>query len=381
MILIWISAVLCLAYALLIATSTAGWWRLKEFKSGSSTATVKISVVIAVRNEEANIAALLGSILSQDYQHDLFEIIISDDHSTDSTSLQVEKYISQEKDIPFLKLIPAFAGEATGKKNALARGILQSNGELIVITDADCTAGVSWLSELAAFYAHHRPQMILGPVRMTDGGSIFGKLQALEFVSLISTAAGSCNAGFPLLANGANIAFSRQAFERCGGFAGHMQYVSGDDMFLMMRMRKIYGSRAIRFIKSRKAIVNTPAIQQYKPFVQQRLRWVSKSRGYTDGIIISTSLLVFLVNSWMVMLAARALFSPDIWKLVLVVYAVKTLVDLPVMISYSRFQQSGRLLWFFPVMEILNAFYTFCIGIAGNLRKYEWKGRIFSSVK
>ena len=376
MITVLISAVLCLAYAMLIAAITVGWYKLKEFKA-SVEPTVKISVVIAVRNEEANITALLGSMMRQDYPPDSFEIIISDDYSTDTTIRQVEEFISGRKNLPFLKLIAASDDDRAGKKNALARGIRQSSGELIVITDADCTAGSNWLSELAAYYGQHKPHLILGPVRMTDGGSIFGKLQALEFMSLIATAAGSSQVGFPLLANGANLAFSRQAYDACGGFAGNLQYASGDDMFLMMRIREIFGSSAVRFIKSRKAIVFTPALQQYKPFVQQRLRWVSKSRGYTDGAVISASLLVFMVNSWLVMLAAWALLEPGTWKTALMVYGVKTLVDLPVMISYSRFQQSCRILWFFPIMEILNAVYTFIIGIAGNFRKYEWKGRKF----
>ena len=374
------SALLLLPYIILIAAISAGWWRLNGFNAGAA-ATIKASVVIAVRNEEANIAALLGSLLRQDYPHNMFEIIISDDHSTDATILQLKNYIAQQKSLPAIKLLTATAGEGEGKKQALTRGIQNSSGELIVITDADCTAGVSWLSELSAFYQQHRPQMILGPVQMADGGSIFGKLQALEFTSLISVAAGSCNAGFPLLANGANIAFSKRAFESCGGFSGNMNYASGDDMFLMMRMREIYGSGAIRFIKSGKAIVNTPAIQQFKPFVQQRLRWVSKSRGYTDRIIVSTSLLVFLVNSWLLVLMAWALITPGIWKWALGIYMIKMLTDLPVMISYSRFQKSSRLLWFFPIMEILNAMYTFCIGVTGNLRKYEWKGRVITTLK
>ena len=378
---IWISAILCLAYAFLIAVITAGWWRLKAFKAGTAATAVKISIVVAVRNEETNIAGLLESILAQDYPCDKFEIIISDDHSTDATLRQVENYLAGPKLLPEIKLVAATAGDGQGKKHALTRGIQHSVGELIVITDADCTAGTAWLSELAAFYQQQKPQMILGPVQMADGGSIFGKLQALEFTSLISVAAGSSNAGFPLLANGANIAFSRQAFESCGGFSGNMNYASGDDMFLMMRIREIFGNRAIRFLKSGKAIVSTPAIQHFKPFVQQRLRWVSKSRGYTDGIIISTSLLVFLVNFWLVILTVWALITPGAWKPALMVYGVKTLVDLPVMISYSRFQQNCRLLWFFPILEILNAVYTCCIGIAGNLRKYEWKGRVFSSLK
>ena len=97
MITVLISAVLCLAYAMLIAAITVGWYKLKEFKA-SVEPTVKISVVIAVRNEEANIAALLGRMMRQDYPPDSFEIIISDDYSTDTTIQQVEEFIAGERE-------------------------------------------------------------------------------------------------------------------------------------------------------------------------------------------------------------------------------------------------------------------------------------------
>lgn len=379
MIIIWISAILCLAYALLISAITTGWWRLKEFKAGIPDPTVKISLVIAARNEEKNIAMLLENMQLQDYPNDKFEIIISDDHSTDATAQQIENYLARPESLPVIQLLTATAGDGEGKKHALTRAIQHASGELIVITDADCTAGVSWLSELAVFYQQYKPQMILGPVQMTDGGSIFGKLQALEFMSLISTAAGSCHAGFPLLANGANIAFTRQAFERCGGFSGNIYYASGDDMFLMMRIKEIYGAQAIRFLRSAKAIVRTPALQQFKHFVQQRRRWVSKSRGYSDRMLVLTSILVFLTNAWLAMAVAGSIFVPGLWQTCVMMYIIKTFIDLPLMISYSRFQQSSRLLWFFPLLEVLNAIYTLLIGLAGNTGRYAWKGRRFAA--
>ena len=221
--------------------------------------------------------------------------------------------------------------------------------------------------------------MILGPVRMTDDGSFFGKLQSLEFSSLISSAAGSCNAGFPLLANGANMAFTRHAYESCGGFLDNAHYPSGDDMFLMMSIKKKFGAKAIRFLRSEEAIVNTPATQGVKPFFQQRMRWVSKSRGYTDPILISTSIIVFLLNALLVVSAFSTFFFPEYLTLFLILYVLKLIVDLPLMVSFNRFQRSVKLLWLFPMMELLNAVYTLVIGIAGNIGKYEWKGRSVST--
>ena len=375
MIYILISGFLFMAYALLILSITVGWWRLKVFKRTDLMPEAKVSVIIAVRNEALNIEPMLKSLLAQDYPSHLFEIIIVDDHSTDSTSRLVEEYIVRKREHQNLKLFNLGERNGSGKKAAIDHGIKSSEGEFIIITDADCTAGSQWVSTIASYFAMQKPMMILGPVRITDSGSFFGKLQSLEFMSLISSAAGACNAGFPILANGANIAFTRHAYESCGGFARNMQFPSGDDMFLMMSIKRKFGTKAIRFLRSEQAIVNTPATPGFKAFIQQRMRWVSKSRGYTDPFLILSSVIVLLTNVCFVFTAFGAIVSSDYLQNLLILFILKMLIDLPLMVGFSRFQRSTALLWLFPLMEVLNAVYTLLIGIAGNIGRYEWKGR------
>jgi cellulose synthase/poly-beta-1,6-N-acetylglucosamine synthase-like glycosyltransferase len=375
MIFMLVTCAIILCYALLITAISVGWFKLNDFEISDQKHQVKISIIIAVRNEASAIGSLLESLLKQDYPPEHFEIIIVDDHSTDETKQRFEEITSKLNGIPNLKFISLEPDGGFGKKAALSQGIKFSNGELIVITDADCTAGSSWISTIAAYYNQYKPQMILGPVQMADDGSVFGKFQSLEFMSLISTASGSCSAGFPLLANGANIAFTRQAFESCGGFSGHMEFPSGDDMFLMMSIKKKFGAGSIRFLKSADAIVKTTAIKGLKPFLQQRMRWVSKSKGYTDPVLIATSILVYMVNAVLLISGISAFLFPGFYKIFLLIYLAKMVIDFPLMLSFARFQKSGALLWLFPFMEILNAVYTVFIGIVGNIWKYEWKGR------
>jgi cellulose synthase/poly-beta-1,6-N-acetylglucosamine synthase-like glycosyltransferase len=375
MIFLLVSFAIILCYALLITAISVGWFKLDDFKISDQKHHVKISIIVAVRNEASAIGSLIESLLKQDYPPEHFEIIIVDDHSTDETKQRFEEITSKLKGIPNLKFITLEPDDGFGKKAALSQGIKLSGGDLIVITDADCSAGSSWISTIAAFYDLHKPHMILGAVQMTDSGGFFGKLQSLEFMSLISSAAGSCSAGFPFLANGANIAFTRQAFESCGGFSGHMEFPSGDDMFLMTSIKKKFGAGSIRFLKSADAIVKTTAIKGLKPFLQQRMRWVSKSKGYTDPVLIATSILVYMVNAVLLISGISAFLFPGFYKIFFLIYLAKMIIDFPLMLSFARFQKSGALLWLFPFMEILNAVYTVFIGIVGNIWKYEWKGR------
>jgi cellulose synthase/poly-beta-1,6-N-acetylglucosamine synthase-like glycosyltransferase len=359
-------------YAILITAISIGWLRLKVFKGKPNLKNIKVSILVAVRNESENIRALIKSLSSQNYPTNLLEVILIDDHSTDGTADLINNQI---QDLTNFKLLSVRDAQLYGKKAAITQGIGASAGELILITDADCVADISWVSTMVSFYEIYSPHLILGPVCMINDGSFFGKFQSLEFSSLISSAAGSCNAGFPLMANGANMAFTREAFDTCKGFIGNLKYPSGDDMFLLMNIKQQFGARSIRFLRSQAAIVNTPATLGFKEFIQQRLRWVSKSSGYTDPLLIASSLIVFLANVLIVVLAFLAFLLPGYILPFVIVYSFKFIFDFPLMFSFNRFQKSGKLMLLFPFSEFLNAVYTLFIGIAGNVWKYEWKGR------
>jgi cellulose synthase/poly-beta-1,6-N-acetylglucosamine synthase-like glycosyltransferase len=352
---------------------TWGWFRLPDFEQDISVELPSVSVIIAFRNEAPNIRQLLDSILAQDYPAHLLEIFLVNDHSDDDSVTLINSYIN-DKQIHSINLVSLAGKSAAGKKSAILEGIRQSRGELIVLTDADCRASAGWISQMAGYYSLFKPALLLGPVRFT-GNSWFDKLQSLEFISLMATAAGSCRAGFPVLANGANIAFTKEAFKLSGGFEGNLQFASGDDMFLLQRIKAVFGSKAVHFIRSKKAIVSTAAQPNLSSFVRQRLRWVSKSRGYNDIWLIITSLLVFFANTILTAFIILSWFYHDLLLAAVSFFVLKTCVDLPLLISYSRFGGQKQLLGLVPLLEVLNAFYTTIIAIAGNLLPFSWKGR------
>jgi cellulose synthase/poly-beta-1,6-N-acetylglucosamine synthase-like glycosyltransferase len=305
----------------------------------------------------------------------LLEIFLVNDHSDDDSVTLINSYIN-DKQVHSINLVSLTGKSAAGKKSAILEGIRQSRGELIVLTDADCRASAGWISKMAGYYSLFKPALLLGPVRFT-GNSWFDKLQSLEFISLMATAAGSCRAGFPVLANGANIAFTKEAFKLSGGFEGNLRFASGDDMFLLQRIKAVFGIKAVHFIKSKKAIVSTAAQPNLSSFVRQRLRWVSKSRGYNDIWLIITSLLVFFANTILTAFIMLSWFYHDLLLAAVSFFVLKTCVDLPLLTAYSRFGGQKQLLGLVPLLEVLNAFYTTIIAIAGNLLPFSWKGRKF----
>jgi len=91
-----------------------------------------VTVIIPAHNEEEVIEKKVKNTFTLDYPKDLLEVIVVDDGSTDKTSSILEEL--QRSAFPDLKIIRQ---PARGKSAAENMGLQNSNGELIVFSDAD----------------------------------------------------------------------------------------------------------------------------------------------------------------------------------------------------------------------------------------------------
>lgn len=366
-------AMLCFSYTMLIGLFTIAWFRPVRTNSSGQPPTTSVTVIIAARNEEADLGTCLDAIAAQDYPQQLFEVIVVNDHSADGTVELVRRIISDHP-LRKLNLLTLEAG-IEGKKAAISLAMNNANGEWIITTDADCRMDKQWISTIMQCAGDVRLQMVLAPVIFGREKSIFGQLQELEFMSLMAASAGAANIGLPIMCNGANLAYRKNAFKEINSYAEDRKFASGDDMFLMMKIRKTFGSPAIRFVQSPSAIVTTPAATTLSAFVNQRIRWVSKSRGYRDSGVLITSALVYAFSLF-TLISLLAWAFGYIGPIVAVTFlSVKLLVDFPLMAAYSRFaNRSHLLLWYVP-MQFIYLVYITLIGTFGNVFHYHWKGR------
>jgi cellulose synthase/poly-beta-1,6-N-acetylglucosamine synthase-like glycosyltransferase len=370
---IGVALLVSLTYVVLIISFTIGWFHLRSEESITSSEKVSVTVIIAARNEESNIGNCLRAIASQEYPAGLFEVIVVDDHSTDKTAIEINRIIEEFPHIR-IKLIH-LNEEEKGKKFAISKAVATAKNEWIVTTDADCMMKTNWLSSLLSVSADAGVQMVIAPVVFHKRQTVFGNLQELEFLSLVASSAGAVSAGLPIMCNGANLSYRRNAFVNAGGFISDKDFASGDDMFLMIKIRKMYGSGSIRFVKSKSATVATHAVPTLQEFVSQRLRWVSKSRGYKDPWVIFTSVIVF-TQSTIILLAmlawATGLTGP---LLPLLLFTTKLFVDYPIMMAVSRFAERNRLMiWYLP-LHFIYPLYVVAMGFLGNTLSFKWKGR------
>ncbi len=356
-------------YMICIFAFTYGIITLKETYERCSIHDIKVSILVAAKNEENVIITLLKSFINQTYSKDMFEIILIDDHSTDNTHKLAEDFIIEHNKLN-IKLLTA---TGQGKKAAISQALHSASNDLIMVTDADCDLPETWIESFVARYKHQDVKMILGPVLLSPANNIFEKLQVIEHLSLIASTAGSASIKMPVMCNGANLAYERKAAIEVEIYSLDLNIVSGDDMFLLEQFLRHYGSNSVCFLLDKAAVVKTKTSPTISLFLKQRRRWVSKTKAYTNIKIIVTALTVFLFNLGIVSLSIMAIITPLLWLNFVMFVLLKFLIDFPILRYISNFMNQRSLIFWVLPLEFIYPYYVVITAISGLILKTRWK--------
>ncbi|MFD1769395.1 glycosyltransferase [Sphingobacterium suaedae] len=361
-----------LVYIVLVLYMRNGWYKIKSFDRMQHAVHTRVSVLIAARNEGDNIGRTLDCIIEQNFPKDLLEIIVVDDHSTDDTAAVVRAYA--DKGVALLQLSEGDKLNSY-KKLAITKAIARATGELIVTTDADCRMGKEWLGTVVSYFEKTDAYMVSSPVVYSEESKWFERLQTLEFLYLIGLGAAGIGNASPTTCNGANLAYRRDIFFEMGGFNGIDNLASGDDELFLHKVAQRFSSR-IKFCKSKAAIIYTDAKPTLASFISQRRRWASKSTKYKDKRVVWLGISIWLFN--VALLSGLVIFFvdlPDVHQLFLTALTLKIIAEYIFIRPLCVFAGRKELLWNLPLLSLAHAIYLVYIGVAGNVGKYDWKGR------
>jgi glycosyltransferase involved in cell wall biosynthesis len=178
--------------------------------SEKTEAKVLVSVVIPTYNGAETLELQLLSLSKQSFELP-FEVIISDNRSTDGT---------KEIALTFIKTHPTFryveANERQGVNHARNRGAQSAVGLFILLCDSDDVVGLDWVSKHYAAFASGAD--LVGGVLMNYANNVF-----MGSTGLNSNLWG-VNLSFP---SGANCGFTKLAYEKVLGF--DESYLGGGD--------------------------------------------------------------------------------------------------------------------------------------------------------
>ena len=381
---ILITIFLLTPYSILIFYYRKSWLSLRDFRPKGKNAPNElpfISIIIAARNEERNIAQCIKSLTEQTYPQDKFEVIVTNDHSTDDTVSIIKSFHKENIHVIDLAAFTQKKILNSYKKKSIETALPFAKGELIVTTDADCVAPRKWLETLSMFYKEKKPVFVAMPVVFSAPSStdsflekFFKNFQSLDFMTLQGITGAAVHKKFHSMCNGANLAYEKKVFYEVNGFQGIDEIASGDDMLLMDKIQKLYPDR-ILFLKSPEVIVQTQAAATLKDFMNQRIRWASKTDKYTDKKIIAVLLLVYLLNAWLFILAICSFFIAKAFYIFLAAIAGKIIVELIFLHPVAKFFGKQKLLWWFIPAQPFHVLYTLIAGWLGRFGSYKWKGR------
>ena len=362
------------SYAVFTLALWLTWLRLPIFSLADTTmppAITSLTVIVPVRNEAANISALLDDLSQQTYRN--FEVIIADDASTDETTTLVQHY-AQTATFP-LRLLPLTdAGVASPKKRAISQGVEQATGQLIVTTDGDCRVDPGWLATYAGFYEETHAKLMFGPVTFTTTGTVFDSLQTVEFASLIGSGACTLAWGKPTMCNGANLCYEKAVFAEVNGFVGFDHLASGDDEFLMHKIATMHPG-SVRFLKSSASLVQTAPHRSWGAFYNQRKRWASKWRAYDSLMPSLLAVLVFCWNLTPVVATLGWLLNNVDGNMALLVVGLKLVPESLFLRQVLLFLQKRSAVPYIPFTQVVYPFYVVFFGLVAQTKGYHWKGR------
>jgi len=364
--LFYIISVIFFLYVILIIRYAYGWFKIKP--KLVKIFLPKVSIIIAIRNEERYIPSLVESLRSQCYPIEKLEFILVNDHSTDKTLSILEK-----TDLSNIKILHVPDNES-GKKYAINMAVSEAEGDIILASDADCSFASSWVRTIVSYFSDNDVNLVSGPVFFNKQSGFFQSFQALEFASLIGSGAGAIGINQPIFCNGANMAYRKDVFLELSDFKKD-DLVSGDDVFLLHNIKAKY-PKSILFAKDQKAIVLTDSMQNFRDFFNQRKRWTAKSSTYQDIASVYTSYLVLFTNVIFSSFFVIYLFGNISFQYFLFFYILKFVTDLCLLYPTVTFFKRKELIKWVFIFELVYSFYIILIVFLSFTNKFEWKDRI-----
>ncbi len=335
----------------------------KKFSCIKSDTFPPVTIIVAARNEEKNIGTCLESLNLLKYSEGKLEIIIVDDYSEDNTGKIIDEFI---KDKPrFRKIYPDEKSGLLGKVNSVASAVKQAKGEIILLTDADCTVPSTWAETVVSYYQNN-VGMVNG-FTVLNNDNIFSGIQSVDLVFLLSTAAGTINLNYPISCIGNNMSFRKEAYMETGGYE-KLPFSVTEDFMLMKGVAELKRYKII-YPLDRKAVVVSKVCPDLNELIKQKKRW---GRGGFDApfggmIIMGTA---FLTN---LMILLSPLFFSTVW-LYLAVF--KIMADYFFLHPVHNELGTRLRVKYFVYFQIYFILYTVILPLILLFsRKISWKGR------
>lgn len=263
----------------------------------------RVAVIATVFNEKETIGTLVDSLLAQTRPPD--QIVISDAGSTDGTWEYLTRTAENE---PRLVALKAPGNRATGRNAA----IRATTSDIVCCIDAGCVADPDWVERLTEPF--DRGAEVVGGFYRPQGPTALSTSIGVVMVYVREEAETG-----EFLPSARSVAFTREAFERVGGFPEHAEYA--EDTLFMHRLADA-GFECHRELDAMVAWNPPPGLGS---LAEGSFRWgrgdgeaglrghTFKRLAFVYGLIPALGLVARILTGWAMVLAAGAV-ALDIFR-------------------------------------------------------------------
>lgn len=185
--------------------------------------TVHTSVAICTQNRSQTLKRCLDSLSSQTMPADSWELVLTDDRSTDDTLEVCRAYAATAPfSVQVLSMDPASSGLAEARDTALRT----CRGEVVLWIDDDCLAAPDWVERMRAGLESH--EFVAGRIESPRRPYMKLAHNVAEFHPFMSDQEGPIR-----FVAGANMGFRKDRVLEIGGFLPQSSLV--EDMDLVLR--------------------------------------------------------------------------------------------------------------------------------------------------
>jgi cellulose synthase/poly-beta-1,6-N-acetylglucosamine synthase-like glycosyltransferase len=366
--------VVLMIYVVLILRLIVGFDKVKSFVRTNEKPKTAFTIIVPFRNEEKNLPKLLQSFSKLNYPYKLIEVILVDDFSTDSSERVCIRWRLEHEYLD-TTLLENLRLSNSPKKDAIGRAMPIAKHDWIITTDADCIVKPNWLLTIDNYIQNNDAEMIVGAVIYKTKNNWFHHFQQLDLLSLQGTTIGSFGINKPFMCNGANFAYTKNFFTKIGGFGGINDKASGDDVLLLQKAVSA-NLEKVHYLKNNDFIVTTKPENDLFQLFMQRVRWASKTTGYSSTYAKFLAVIVLLMNLSLVCGLWFVVYGCCNWKILLIPFLIKYLVDYCLLYKANKYLLKGK--WLLPLASsLLYPFYSSLVGIYSLFGSFSWKGRTF----
>ncbi len=275
----------------------------------------KINILIAVRNEEQLILSCLENLkqaINKFYKEEQnktnfeIEVLLGDDDSDDKSAEIINDFINrnQNSEYKYFKIEnnndKIIQNNLKGKVNVIHQLINHSEGETIILLDADILVNQNWLKELLkSYYQNDEIKMVMGTtipkinvksfflavvgvLAKRHQQQFFNHFQTMDWIFGQGILAIFSKLGFPQTAMGNNLIFDKTIYQEIGGYE-KIEFSVTEDVALfkafqnhcqtLQSVRQLNKNQFFLQLFNSQSLAFTETEKTLKDWILQRHRW------------------------------------------------------------------------------------------------------------